>query len=387
MSVLRWWPLSLMLTFIGCVSQVRSPERRIAAVQGRDGVVAVTLDSALMRDFARTRWPLTFSVVLPPGYEASAERHFPAVYRILGFGASDDLVRRSASGIYEAMERGAPKMVYVLLVGDIGDRHHLFADSANNGPWSRVLVEEIVPEVERRFRVVPDASARFVMGHSSGGWSALWQQITHPLLFGGAWATAPDCVDFRSYYGADVTPGSRDNMYWARDGSLRLASRGRELTTVRGDVRRELARHGVGPILTDAWAFSPRGRDGNPRLLFDVETGDLDAEVARAWEAFDLSKRLEHDWGTIGRELAGKLHVWVGEDDEFYLNEAVSRFCEVLHTRDPSATCETVPQRSHWTLVDPHYDAGLRRKIADEMERAFVSNRRSSAIDAETALR
>ena len=90
-------------------------------------------------------------------------------------------------------------MIHVMLDPSCRTGHHVFADSANNGPFGRALVEELIPHIEARFRGLGKPAGRFLTGHSSGGWSSLWLQTTYPDFFGGTWSTAPDPVDFRDF--------------------------------------------------------------------------------------------------------------------------------------------------------------------------------------------
>ena len=66
------------------------------------------------------------------------------------------------------------------------------------------------------------------------------------------------------------------------------------------------------------------GEDGYPLRLWDKETGEIDPEVATYWkENFDLRHILERDWATLGPKLEGKLHIYAGLMDNYYLNNAV----------------------------------------------------------------
>ncbi len=76
----------------------------------------------------------------------------------------------------------------------------------------------------------------------------------------------------------------------------------------------------------DIWeaVYSPMGDDGYPERLWDKYTGEIDHEVAEYWkENYDLRYILERDWATLGPKLEGKLHIYVGDMDNYYLNNAV----------------------------------------------------------------
>ena len=148
--------------------------------------------------------------------------------------------------------------------------HHVFADSANNGPVGRALVEELIPVIEEEYRGLGTADARFVTGHSSGGWSSLWLQVAYPDVFGGVWSLSPDPVDFRDFQRIDLT---RPGVNLFTDAGRQAAAAGRaggkpllyfkpfsDMETVMG--------HG-GQLASFEAVFSPRGADGRPRPLWD----------------------------------------------------------------------------------------------------------------------
>ena len=163
--------------------------------------------------------------------------------------------------------------------------HHVFADSANNGPVGRALIEEFIPAFDRQYRSIADPRARFLNGHSSGGWSSLWLQVTYPDSFGGVWSTAPDSVDFRDFQRIDLyEPGV--NMYVDEQGTGdRSRCDGDRVLLWYDDFAWMEHVLGYGGQLHSFEAvFSPRGDDGRPLLLFDRETGEVDPAVARSWE-------------------------------------------------------------------------------------------------------
>ena len=84
--------------------------------------------------------------------------------------------------------------------------------------------------------------------------------------------------------------------------------------------------------------FSPAGADGYPRRIWDRETGDVDPVTAAYWrENYDLAHILRRDWATLGPKLRGKLRIYVGDMDNFYLNNAVYGVEEFLAGASPPA--------------------------------------------------
>ncbi len=140
---------------------------------------------------------------------------------IPGFGGDHFMAPRFAEGRRMAM---GSELIRVLLDPDCGTGHHVFADSATNGPRGAALVEEFIPYIEKTFPVVADPRARLLTGHSSGGWSSLWLQVTYPDVFGGTWSTSPDPVDFRDFQRIDLYARG-ENMYRDRKGQRRPIAR------------------------------------------------------------------------------------------------------------------------------------------------------------------
>ena len=135
------------------------------------------------------------AVILPGEMPRGGNKtKLPTLYIIPGFGGDHTMASRTLDNPRSAYGKN---FIRVLLDPDCGTGHHVFADSATNGPRGTALVEEFIPYIERAFPALADPRARLLNGHSSGGWSSLWLQVTYPDVFGGTWSTSPDPVDFR----------------------------------------------------------------------------------------------------------------------------------------------------------------------------------------------
>ena len=237
-----------------------------------------------------------------------------------------------------------PRMIFVQLdgAGPLGDPYQV--NSANHGPYGDAITRELIPHVERTFRGIGRGSARVVDGGSTGGWVALALQVFYPDFFNGAWSFCPDSVDFRSFQLVNIYEDA--NAYVNRHGFDRPAAR-----DVSGEVRYTM-RHecGLENVLGrgDSWAMSggqwgawnatygPRGADGRPVPLWDPRTGAINHAAAEHWKAYDLRRVLEENWPVLGPKLRGKLHIWVGEADDFFLNNAVHQLDEFLSRATPA---------------------------------------------------
>ena len=109
--------------------------------------------------------------------------------------------------------------------------------------------------------------------------------------------------------------------------------------------------------------FSPRGADGRPMQLFDRETGDVNPEVAKAWERYDIATILRHNWATLGPKLKGKIHLIVGADDTFHLEESAHLLEDTIKQLGGKPDFRYIPGGTHFNL----YRNGLADQIAIEM--------------------
>jgi hypothetical protein len=218
-------------------------------------------------------------------------------------------------------------------------------NSANLGPYGDAVTHELIPFVEERFRALGEPWARFLYGGSTGGWEALAAQIFYPDEYNGCFAACPDPIDFRAYMSVDLYED--DNAYWAAGPFKRLLRPGHrdylgEITATIADFNRmelALGTRGRSGDQFDVWqaVYSPVGEDGYPRPIWDKLNGDIDHEVAAYWrDNYDLRHILERDWATLGPKLEGKIRIYCGDMDNYYLNNAVYLMEAFLEsTKDP----------------------------------------------------
>jgi S-formylglutathione hydrolase FrmB len=301
-------------------------------------------------------------VVLPPSFGTEPKRKYPVVYEITGFGGNHFAAFGAASR--KAWDVAGTEMIWVVLDGNCRLGHHVFADSANNGPVGTALVEELIPHLEKRYR---GSGVRFTTGHSSGGWSSLWLQVAYPDAFAGCWSTAPDPVDFRDFQLIDIYAKGM-NVFTDADDNFRPLARvnGKPVLFFKpfSEMEEYMARGGQ--LGSFEAVFSPRGRDGKPQKLWDRKTGAVDAKVAKEWEKYDIRLVLERNWKELGPKLAGKLHVYTGAEDTFYLDGPARLLKEALAGLGSDVVVELFPKKNHGNLVD----AALRKRMNGEMAEA-----------------
>lgn len=223
-------------------------------------------------------------------------------------------------------------------------------NSANLGPYGDAITYELIPEIEKRFRGIGEGWARFMYGGSTGGWEALAAQVFYPDQYNGSYAACPDPIDFHHYMTVDLY--NHKNAYYAEGpfrNTLRPGHRnylGHVNAMVRDMNYRELAL-GTKSRSGDQWdiweaVYSPVGKDGYPTPVFDKKTGVINKSVVAHWkENFDLTHIIQRDWPKIGDKLKGKIHLYVGDMDNFYLNNAVYSAEDMLKKlSNPSCNCE-----------------------------------------------
>jgi hypothetical protein len=218
-------------------------------------------------------------------------------------------------------------------------------NSANLGPYGDAITYELIPYIEKTFRGLGEPWARFLYGGSTGGWEALAAQVFYPEEYNGCFAACPDPIDFRAY--TQVNLYEDPNAYYLEGGFQRVARPGHRDWLGKVTVTLEDYNHLELVLGTqsrsgdqfDIWeaVYSPVGPDGYPARIWDKKTGAIDRGVADYWrENYDLRHILERDWKTLGPRLAGKIHIYVGDMDNYYLNNAVYLMEDFLEsTTDP----------------------------------------------------
>jgi poly(3-hydroxybutyrate) depolymerase len=308
-----------------------------------DDIRLIETRSDLLSDFYGRDVMLRAAVILPPGYD-DTDRRYPALYFIGGFG-TDHRLAPSVKRRFSALA-GAERVCFVVPDPLCRTGHHAFADSDNNGPRGRALVEELIPALERELRLVAAPTARFLTGVSSGGWSSLWLQVAHPDFFGGVWSVAPDPVDFRAFQRIDVyAPGA--NVYLDEHGKPRPIMRMRDRVMMWYE-----------PFAKMEWV---QGEGG--------QVGSFEAVVAETWKRYDIRLILQENWELLAPKLAGKVNVFVGDSDNFYLEGAVELLKAWQESSGAEVVVEIVPGRNHMNVLGPVLQQRIVRELLDTFDR------------------
>ncbi|MEM9833727.1 MAG: alpha/beta hydrolase-fold protein [Bacteroidota bacterium] len=333
----------------------------------------VTMQSEKLTEFWGRPMYLGANVLLPEGFDEHPEAkypicifhgHFPYTFRGFREEPPDpDLVpdyseRFQLEGYNRIQQQEAhdfyqtwtgpdfPRMIII----EIQHQNPYYDDSyavnsANLGPYGDAITYELIPYVEEQFRGIGEGWARFLYGGSTGGWEALAVQVMYPEEYNGCFAACPDPIDFRAYTVVDIYQDT--NAYYLPSKYKETPRPGRRdylghvSSTLKDMNHRELAlaTNSRSGQQWDIWqaVYSPAGANGYPQPIWDKRTGTIDPTVAAFWrENYDLRHILERDWNKLGPELQGKIHIYCGDMDNYYLNNAVMLMEEFLvNTENP----------------------------------------------------
>jgi hypothetical protein len=332
-----------------------------------DWVKYIKIKSEKVSEFWGRDMYIGANILLPKGYDEHPEHSYPVIYMQghssgltpvpyapepwfkPGFQTDNPGIDNQLDGFYEAWTSGElPKMIVVTF----RDSNPFFdtsysVNTANLGPYGDAIMEELIPVIEDRFRIIKEPWARVLAGRSTGGWEALAMMVWYPDFFGGTWVWAPDPVDFRKYTQVNIY---EDNNAFYREYAWLKTERPRRRDidglvrfTIKNafDFDQTVGDRGRSGGQLAAWQalYSPVRPDGYPKPLWDPETGQIDREVAQYWgDNYDIALKLKRNWHALGPKLKGKLHFAVGITDNSYLNEGVHMIQEFLEsTTNPPA--------------------------------------------------
>jgi hypothetical protein len=320
----------------------------------------ITIRSELLSKFWGRPMYLGAHILLPAGFDTHPKAHYPLMVFHGHFpddisefrttppdpGLKPDYSERFHLAGYNRIQQQENYQFYQkwisphfprYLVVEIQHANPFYDDSyavnsANLGPYGDAINKELIPAIEKQFRGIGQGWARFTYGGSTGGWEAMATQVFYPKMYNGAFVACPDPIDFRAYTVVDLY---KDKSQYVLQGAAEAVERpamrnylGEVFGTQRDFNDQELAEgdHGRSGGQFDIWqaVFSPEGKDGYPAPIYDKRTGEIDHAIADYWrEHYDLTHIIQRDWKTLGPDLAGKLHIYVGSADSFYLNDAV----------------------------------------------------------------
>jgi hypothetical protein len=284
---------------------------------------------------------LKASILLPRNFVEGEGRAYPIRYNVAGYGGRytriNGIVKDSDFMEWWSSEE-APGVISVFLDGEgpFGDCYQM--DSDNSGPYGYALIHEMIPYIESKYRGTTTAATRFVDGCSTGGWVSLALQLFYPDQFNGTFSYSPDAVEFENYQLVNIYRD--ENAFTNEFGLTRPIMRdtyGEPMVTWKDFVQFENVL-GVsnnyltsgGQICAHTALYSPKGENGLPQPMIDPFSGAIDHAVAEQWKKYDLRLYCQENWETLGPKLQGKIFIWMGDMDHFYLNNATRAFADFI---------------------------------------------------------
>ncbi len=323
----------------------------------------IQVESKQLSDFYRYPIKISGAIILPETYYEDTTKAYPVVYVFPGWGGSRfDIVMGDYNQKRYGMEGFGEEKIFVFMDQQCRYGYHVFANSENNGPRGDSFIQEFIPIVEKKYRT---DGYRFLMGQSSGGWAALWLQINYPNTFMGAWAASPDPIDFRSFENMGNIYENTTNVFNKIDGTPKASSRkkGKPGISIRDRVLMETL-YGEGQqIGSYESVFSPKGKDGKPMQVFNRETGNVDTRVSKHWKEYDLRHIIGNANEDLLRSLSNKIHIYVANDDDYFLDLGVKGFKEVTDSLNFKVDIQFYKERGHNV-----WDDSLRHKIHSQID-------------------
>lgn len=341
----------------------------------------IEIPSPRLSRFWKRPMSLRAGVVLPPEFDSQPNAHFPLCVVAGGFNTP----------AWAAGSRLAPHpgLVQLLLDGDGPNGDPYQVNSDNNGPYGDAVTRELIPAIEKRFRCIGQPAARFTTGGSTGGWVSLALQVFYPDFFGGCWSGFPDPVDFRAYEKINIytDPNAYTDTSGAERSAMRVPSTGKSIYSVRQEVGLENVlspsnSYADGAGQWGVWnaVFGARGKDGRPVPLWTPKTGAIDQRTLDHFRRYDLRYQMETHWPTLGPKLRGKMHLWVGGSDTYYLDGGVRLLKAFLdNARNPPADTTV--------LFGPGQGHGWYPRPLSVMEDEMLASYRSHASTASAGTR
>ncbi len=208
-------------------------------------------------------------IYLPPSYGTQANRRYPVVYFLHGYGIDAERywnIMKVPETADKNMAAGTVREM-ILVHPDAFTLYNgsMYSSSPTTGDWESFVAQDLVAYVDSHYRTVPDRMSRGLAGHSMGGYGTMRIGMKHPEVFSSLYAMSSCCLT------ASLNPGGRGG---AQAEALKSPEEAKNANN-----------RGVLTLFAEAAAWSPNPK--NPPFFFDFPTkdGQPQAEVVARWAA------------------------------------------------------------------------------------------------------
>ncbi len=311
--------------------------------QQKGRIVFNRFKSRKMSAFFKRDYHINYSVALPKDYDAS--KKYPVVVYNPGYTGTYKHVEYAT----HELDSRVHQCITVILDPNCYWGHSVYANSATNGPWCDVMVDEFLPYIDTNYGGA-GPKHRYLTGVSSGGWSSLWLMIQRPEAFAGTWSYAPDPLDFKNFQLYDFYNQKDKDLYRKNDGTLKPMStplQGNQVLTYKSLGSFEHVLHAGGQLQSFGAVFSPCQPNGDPQPWFDPKTGIMHHDVITQWKGYDVCRIFPALWKEKHNDYKGKINLLVHQNDIFFLTHSVRAFEKVCKAANADVQFTYLPGSGH----------------------------------------
>lgn len=200
-NVMEWQKLFFPVILVFCLTT--SASAQYGTVDNSLSITSEILDQEV-----------SYSVYLPESYHTST-RAYPIVYLLHGMtGNSNDWitmgeVQRIAG---TAMATGKTSEMIIVMPDGLYDSFYINNyDGSEN--WEDFFHEELIPQVEEKFRVTSTRNFRAIAGLSMGGYGATYHAVKYPDKFSAVYAMSAAFLEVEPVVSENEGMGGNQELY------------------------------------------------------------------------------------------------------------------------------------------------------------------------------
>src|SRR5215213_6665373 len=267
------WLLFVFAQPFSAQAQQPQPKAEKLVSSAASQVQTLRLSSRLM---ARE---MPYRVIFPNGYDAkekTGERH-PVIYLLHGLGGHfDNWTDKTKLAEYAA------RYNFIIVTPEGGDGWYTDSATARDDRYETYIADELIPEIDKKFRTAPDRNSRAIAGLSMGGYGAFKFALKYPEKF----------VLAGSFSGAlaATSLNEKNTPAWIA----------KSITPVFGNETSEVRR--ANDIFRIVREMPAEKTKELPVFYFDCGTEDLFAQSNRDFMTLLAEKKIRHEYRQLDRK-------------------------------------------------------------------------------------